>query len=279
MKFNKYLLCFALIFIFIFLISSLTFAYTPNFQIKPSRFELLLGPRERTIETINIINEGEKKINFSLKSRDWQLTKTGDIDLMEPSALPRSASNWLRFNPKNIEISPGESQVVRFSIAVPPKVESGEYRTAILLSTEKKFAEDLKINIKPQFAILVYVNIPDIKRYGKIKNIEVKANEYGEYKLGGKVDSLGNAHLRITGSYVLKNKEDEIIKEKELKKMVIPAGGSEKFGDNMGFLSPGKYNLKIDWFYIPALYMDGNYDEFPDGKNLMSREYEFVIEE
>ena len=277
-KLKKIILSFAFIIFVILIMNFSVMAASPNFQIKPSRFEILLEPRNRIIETVEISNKGKEVLNLVASAKDWDIDENSNLQLMDPSSTPKSASNWIRFNPKKIKIDPGKSQLIRFSITAPPKIEAGEYKTTILLTAEETIETDIQVNIRPQFAILVYVNIPEVKRKGEIVNTQIRINEENEYVAIGDINSIGNAHLRISGEYILKNEKGKDIKNRELDRKVILAGDSEQFKAELGELKAGDYTLKLIWHYIPAFYMEGEYDEYPGEEKNMIKEYEFSVE-
>ncbi len=252
-------------------------AALPQFRVSPSRFEILLEPRARTIQTINISNSGMDELNLTALAQDWDVDKNGDLVLMEPATSPRSASNWIRFNPKSIKVEPEKEQVIRFAVTAPPDVEPGEYRTAILLTSEETFTSDAEINIRPQFAILLYINIPEVKRTGEIEKVEISVNDEGMYFAKGDIKSTGNAHIRITGEYSLQNNRGQEVSGSVLDKKVILPGNKDDFNINLGALEKGTYKLNCSWYYIPAFYMEGELYEYPTGGEALVKEFEFEV--
>jgi hypothetical protein len=252
-------------------------AALPQFKISPSRFEILLEPQARTIQTINISNAGIDVLNLTALTQDWDVNENGDLVLKEPVTSTRSASNWIRFNPKNIKAEPGKEQVIRFAVTAPPDVEPGEYRTAILLTFEETFTSEAEINIRPQFAILLYINIPEVNRTGEIEKAEISVNDEGMYFARGDIKSTGNAHIRITGEYVLQNNSGQEVSSDVLDKKVILPGNKDGFSINLGPLEKGTYKLKCSWHYISAFYMEGELDEYSAGGAALVKEFEFEI--
>ena len=277
-KDKKIVLCFTIIFFFLIFINKLSTAAMPQFQIRPSRFELFLKSRQRNIETIKIKNMGEKTLKLVATAKDWDIDSKGDLKLKEGETTPRSASNWIRFNPKKIKVEPGKTQFVRFSITVPPNVEPGEYRTTILLTAQKKFTSPkAQIQIQPQFATLVYTNIPEVIRKGEIKGVKIEVDKKNYYAKGN-IYSKGNAHLRITGEYILKNSKDEKVITGDMGKKVILAGDEDQFIADLGKLEKGSYNLELIWHYIPAFYMKGKIDEYPGEEENLVKKYKFSVD-
>ena len=279
MSINRKLIIFFVVILFVLIfINTSSKAALPHFQIKPSRFEILLNPRQRNIQTIRIDNMGEKPLKLIATTKDWNMDSKGDLNLMEPASTARSASNWLRFNPKKINIEPGQSQLIRFSVTAPPDNQSGEYRTAILITAQEEVTtSSARVKIQPQFATLVYLNIPEVIRKGEIKDVKIKANEE-KYSFKGNVYSQGNAHLRMTGEYILKNSAGMKIHTGKLRKKVILPGNKDQFKADFGQLEKGDYKLKLIWHYIPAFYMEGEFNEYPVGKESLIKEYEFSVE-
>ncbi len=274
---RKVVVLLAFIVLYTFIVSIPLQAALPQFSITPSRFEILLEPRSRTIQTITICNSGTEELNLTALTQDWELDEKGKLVLLEPATSARSASNWLRFNPKNIKVGPEKEQIIRFAVTAPPEVEPGEYRTAILLTTDETFTAEAELNIRPQFAILLYINIPAIKRRGVIENLEISTDDTGTYLARGEIMATGNAHLRVTGAYSLQNNDGQEVKTELLDKKVILPGQSDSFSLQLGVLEKGTYKLQLSWYYISAYYMEGELNEYPDGGEALVKEFEFEV--
>lgn len=251
---------------------------SPTIEIVPSRFEVLVEPRGQNVQSMKISNLGKENVTMAARTSDWDMGEDDRLILKEPGTTPNSASDWIRFNPKQFTIGPGQTQFIRFSVSVPPNIEPGEYRTSLVLVTEEKYQMKENFYYKPSFAILVYVNVPKIQRKGELKDVKVSVDEKGTYSLEGKILSLGNAHLRLSGEYFLYNSEGKEIKNEQFGKALVLPGRADLFKVVLGGdLKPGAYRVKLIWYYLPAFYMEGKLDEYPLNEKGLVKEFTFTI--
>lgn len=252
-------------------------ASSPTIQVEPSRFEILLKPRGKDIQSIKIKNHDHNPLKLMIYTQDWSLNEMGRILLLEPGAEKNTAADWLRFNPKAVNIQAGGIQYIRFSVNVPPGIKSGEYRTSLILTTANKYQMNKDFSYQPKIMIPIYINIPEIKRKGEIREVKVKVNDRGNYFLNGEIFSLGNAHLRIDSEYFLFDEKNNTVDANQLPKKVILPGSKEIFAIDLGKLERGTYTCKIVWDYIPALYMGGGNDEYSEDKDYLIKQIKFDV--
>lgn len=251
---------------------------SPVVELNPSRFELLLEPRGKSVQSLKISNYGKAPITFTADTKDWDLNQSGSPAFFDPAPRDRSASTWIRFNPRQFTVAPGETQYIRFSISVPPSLQPGEYRTSIVLTTVEQYYLQEGFYYKPNFAILIYINIPQVTRKGEFGEVKLITGPDGTRSVQGEIRSTGNAHLRIGGLYQVENAAGTLVKEGELPRKVILPGRLDIFRFDLGKnLAPGKYKVRIIWNYIPAAYLEGKLTEYPAGQKYMVKELSITI--
>lgn len=251
---------------------------TPVIEITPSRYELLVEPRGQSVQSMKISNLGSEEMSFTAVTHDWDMSPDGSLLLLDSGSTSQSASNWIRFNPKKFTIGGSQSQFIRFSVSVPPNVQPGEYRTALVLTPETRLEMKKGLYVQPTFAILVYVNVPEIRRNGEMQEVKITVDESSTYFLEGQIRSKGNAHLRLTGEYFLINEEGREIQNQQIGKILILPGRTDSFKISLGKnLTPGKYKVKLIWHYLPAFYMEGKLDEYSVTEQGMVKEFAFTI--
>ena len=247
-------------------------------EINPSRFELLLAPQGKSVQSMKITNRGKEPVTFTVEAKDWDLPGGSNPTFAEPAPRNQSASAWLRFNPRQFTVAPGETQYVRFSMTVPPNCQPGEYRTALLLTTEQEYSMQDGIYYKPTFAVLIYANLPKITRAGEMTGLKLLTSENGNHTIAGEIRSTGNAHLRLSGQYSIENSSGAIITEGALTRKVILPDRSDSFAIALDQNLPsGKYKIKVIWNYVPAIYMEGKLNEYPLGQKSLTQELTFSI--
>lgn len=253
-------------------------ASSPMVEITPSRFELLIEPRGRSTQMISISNHGQKNLTLIATCSDWDIDETDSLVLLDEVTTSRSASNWLRFNPRQFTIPAGETQIIRFAVTVPPQIAGGEYRTAIVLKTKEKYQLNANNYYQPIFAILVYVNIPEVNRVGELADLIVTIDDQKNYILNGKLSSQGNAHVRAEGEFVLKDVNGLKILQERIGKRVVLPGKHIDFRLNLGNdLKSGEYQGEVFWRYIPAFYLEDDLSEYNLTEKELSKQIKFTI--
>ncbi|HLV10127.1 MAG TPA: hypothetical protein VKY40_07960 [Halanaerobiales bacterium] len=252
---------------------------SPALKIIPSRVELLIEPRGREVQSINISNYGTEELTLTAHTSDWNIDETGKLVLLEQGDSERSASAWLRFNPREFSIPSGKTQIIRFSVSLPPEVEPGEYRMAVVLETKERYEVEENIFYRPVYALLVYINVPEVERRGEVKELKIIEESKGNYLLEGEIASSGNAHLRVEGIFNLKDEEGLIVNSKMLGKRVVLPGKKEAFQILIDEeISSGEYTAEIIWKYQPAFYMKGKLAEYPSGERELIKKIKFKLE-
>lgn len=255
-------------------------AYASNFKlhITPSRFEILTDPGRTSYHSIQLTNHGQKPLDLKVGALDWDLDENQKLILKEPQSLKNSASNWFRFNPRNFSIESGQDQILRFSVTPPPNAKPGEYRTCLYLYTDQTFTMENGVSFTPTFVVVMYINIPDIRRQGELGDLSLLESEEGLY-LEGQIYSTGNAHIRLAGNYTIKDEKGTVIAEDKLSQKVVLTGGKQKYCIPLGKdLNSGDYKITINWDYIPAFYMKGELNEYSDNQRGLDKEFSFTIE-
>lgn len=251
---------------------------SPAVELTPSRFELLLEPRGKSMQSLKVTNLGTAPITFTAETKDWDLNQSGSPAFFDPGPRDRSASTWIRFNPRQFTVAPGETQYIRFSVTAPPSLQPGEYRTSIVLTTAEQYLLQDGFYYKPNFAILIYINIPQITRRGEFGEVKVITGPDGTRSIQGEIRSTGNAHLRLSGQYQVENAAGTLVKEGELPRKVILPGRLDLFRFELSKnLAPGKYKVRITWNYIPAAYLEGKLTEYPTGQKSLVKELSITI--
>lgn len=274
----KFFVVMLILYVSFFMVSLPISASSPMVEITPSRFELLVEPREKSIQTISVVNHGQEELTLMATCQDWDMDETDSLILLDAVSTQRSASNWLRFNPRQFTIPPGEAQIIRFAVTLPPQAAAGEYRTAIVLETKEEFELSESFYYQPIFAILVYVNVPEVKRIGHLSEITVTIDDQDNYLLHGRLSSAGNAHVRAEGEFRLRDQHGLIVKNEKLGKRVILPGKNLDFQLNLGNdLMKGEYQGEILWRYIPAFYLEDDVNEYQIDQKELHQTVKFTI--
>ena len=162
---------------FLFLLLAANNSLHASMLISPTR--IAINDRERSGEVI-LINTGDKTQSYRLQWEQKRALSEGgyvDLDEQQSKNFP-TASNMLRFSPRQVTLKPNERQVVKLGVRRSKDLADGEYRSHLLfmaLPTEDK-VEQTTGAAGIQLKLLLNYSIPVFVRKGKL-NYDVVINE------------------------------------------------------------------------------------------------------
>lgn len=135
---------------------------------------VVLEGRDRAGEVM-LRNSGSVRAAFRVSIVEKNMTEDGDLADREKKEGDITAADLIRFSPRQVELEPGESQIVRIQLRKPENLPDGEYRSHIVFTNTPPppIAEPIdgdKADRQLSFAIAqaVSISIPVIVRHGKV---------------------------------------------------------------------------------------------------------------
>lgn len=175
---NKELLR-SLLYTFIFCFTAPLFSQG-DLMIMPKR--LVFDGSQRSQE-INLANTGSDTAVYAISFVNYKMKENGDFKQVEtPEEGQRFATDYLRYFPRIVTLSPNEAQTIRVQLTRTGNLEEGEYRSHMYFRAveeqtalgveEAEDTEGISINIKTVFGI----SIPIIIRHG-VSTTQVKLKD------------------------------------------------------------------------------------------------------
>src|SRR5690349_8708672 len=94
--------------------SALTYEVTPSVQ------EVLVAPGGSYSGTMTVRNTTKKPVDLNSKVMDWTYERPDGAKKFFPSGTTKfSCGKWISYSPASFQLSPGQSQEVRYSMTVP----------------------------------------------------------------------------------------------------------------------------------------------------------------
>ena len=145
------------------------------------------------------LDPNQKETRFRARVDDWWRSEDGTQSFYaEPGTLRHSCARWVSLNPVEASVKPGETLVLRISVAVPAEMASGGYWCALTVD-EIPDPSDPQVGVGVRFVASVstgiFVNIGEVSRAARILDLSVAA-EYAHVKLRNE----GNAPVGIDGT-------------------------------------------------------------------------------
>ncbi len=192
-------------FLALFTITNLFFCQVAVAGLLISPLRIAFEDRERA-DTLVLINSGSETRTYRLEWEQKKSKATGGYDLLteEEAKTFSTASQMIRFSPKQVTLKPNERQTVRLSVRRPKGLLDGEYRSHLLFKQlpikSKEFSgrgQGIQLNM------LMSYSLPIIVRQGK-RETDVQITDIGlaaksdamnvelDFKRTGASSSIGN---------------------------------------------------------------------------------------
>lgn len=108
--------------------------FAANHQVKPLAFNFNVEKRDIVTETITLTNTSGSLVRLYASVHEVSTDREGVVDaFIEPSLVDRTTSptSWIEINRGRIELQPGESKDVPFTIRMNPNTAPGDYSVFI----------------------------------------------------------------------------------------------------------------------------------------------------
>lgn len=160
---------------FFLAVAALLFSFNSSatLLITPSR--VVFEDRDRTSQ-VTLVNKGTETTTYRVSFIRQNMTDDGKFVPVEQGKEGMYSDKMVRYSPRQIELKPGQSQIVRLMLRKPRGLADGEYRSHMLLQalpkTSKsdiaKAVETSGDEISVEITTIVGVSIPVIVRNGKL---------------------------------------------------------------------------------------------------------------
>jgi len=200
------------------LLPTLLFSAEVSISVSPIRVEHLVKKGEKGTDTISITNDGTASTRIKVSIEDWALTRDGNPTFMKAGSNPYSCAEWIRINPVDFRIDPGQSRQVRYTVAVPEGIEDGGYRVAIIFETVPDVTPGEKarrVYLKGRIATILYELVGKPVPQGHANSLKVDLKKQG-IDLILALQNTGKVHFRTKGLVTVKDSSGSKALEVEL---------------------------------------------------------------
>lgn len=169
--------------------------------ISISAFRIYLDA-EKPTTAFTIHNPNVEHQSCELKLTHYNFDENSELIKLPEGEIPEnSASDWVRFSPREFTLTPANSQTIRFTLRKKANAEPAEYRSYLVIDCDAVSAIDKQerlISIKPK----LMHNVPVIARNGKLEasisiaNIKAEASTlYFSVERSGSRSIYGDVEL------------------------------------------------------------------------------------
>lgn len=159
--------------------------------LMPSR--VVLEGRERAVEVM-LKNGGITAASFRISLKEMEMLPNGKLQVRAKKEGEITAADLVRFTPRQVDLAPGESQIVRFQLRKPENLPVGEYRSHALFQgippapPAEPITEDVEKRLSFSIAQVMGISIPVIVRHGETRaSIKLTGLRYWQPDVAGTV--------------------------------------------------------------------------------------------
>lgn len=145
-------------------------------QLMVSPTRVVFDGKTRTAE-VTLINAGNSTGTFRIAFERKQMTEEGSYRDVGENEGGMFADPFIRFSPRQVTLTPSQSQTVRLMLRKPSDLAEGEYRSHLLFQSipdasatdiEEQLQEDKK-GVTVRLIPILGISIPVIVRHGKLE--------------------------------------------------------------------------------------------------------------
>ena len=190
---------------------SLLYSSGVSISVSPIRVEHLVKPGEKGTDMISVTNDGTDGTRLKVTIEDWKLTKDENPTFVKVGSDPYSCAEWIRINPVDFRIGPSQTREVRYTVSVPPEIQEGGYRAAIIFETVPDVTPGQKVKrvlLKGRIVTMVYevVGKPSIEGHASGLKAEPKKDGV-DFVLT--LQNTGKVHYRTKGTFTVRDASDQ----------------------------------------------------------------------
>jgi hypothetical protein len=221
-------------------------ANTLSFAVEPMTSEVTAKAGAQHTGVITVRHQGSpalpgaEAIRLRIYAMDWSLNRQGAPEFLKPGAVAGSCSAWVRFNPVEVTLSPGEARPVRFTIDIPAGAQ-GTFHTVIMFESAPKPARvgQQVVGLNGRIGSTVYVHVgPSVKR--------ARVTQFSLSPTNGNltIENTGTSHVRLKGTLQFRDETGRMVQQ-------VPLPGA--------VILPGKNNVRDLALEVPKTLRSGKY--------------------
>lgn len=193
-----------------------TFALKPATEAKLGYFVLAAKPGATLRGKVEVINVGSKAGRTSLYPVDATTGQTSGAVYRSRKEPRRGVGGWIKLGKGTIELAPGQSQVVPFTVRVPSGADAGQHLGGIVAQRSTQVAANqaapggkkkngFKVKIQALSVLAVQVNVPGPERSRMALSGIKPGDQPGHQSLLLGIGNTGNVLVKGTGSLKVVN--------------------------------------------------------------------------
>lgn len=250
-KYKKKITIFLSILLILIIYNILTFEVAASVRVEPARIIINTLEQKNNTGLIEVINNGEEKIELTAFLNDWSLDERDSVIFFEAGYTDYSLDGLIKFNPRIFAVQPGKKQIVRFTISDPEALEIPKERRGVVFFEHEtgQIDEATGSRIKAQIGTVIYFIPENVKYNFKFLGLRIFKNDVGlPQGVVIKIANNGEAHIRYYPFYRIVDSQNNVVMEKEISELLVLPNNEREFAFYLEErLEPGNYKFMLEF--------------------------------
>lgn len=233
-------------------------------EIDISRVELQAQAGGSVSTSLNVRHPGEadsKPMTVRPYLRDFLLPVQGTQTYAAPGSNPNSLGKWLQVTPTTFKIDPGKTQMVRYTVNVPPGTPPGLYWGALFFEAKAdenaQKAGTTSVRYQVDVGQIIYVQVGAGKFGGRLTGIEA-ALSGKTLNVAATISNDGTTLIRAAGRAQIRDSSGKVLATVPIGESVALPGNRRTFsGEGNLDLPAGHYDVLVAMQYAPGKFFTG----------------------
>lgn len=221
-------------------------------SLSPLTFDINVNPGETVSDFVTVSNNESAKQVYVLEAEDFAAVgEAGNVVIDKDAPRQVSAKQWVTFDPQIIEVEPGGSKTVKFTLNVPRDADPGGKYTSLLVGTSPG-SEGGGVGIASRVASLLLIRVAgDVTEKITVESFETKSlAEFGPVSFTLRLKNEGTIHLKPAGFIFIKNWRGQEVEKISLPQQRIIPGTIRAIGISWDAIWLfGKYTATFQGIY------------------------------
>jgi hypothetical protein len=173
-----------------------------SFSVQPLTAEVAVQPGGEATGVLRIGNDpdengGGDPVRLRVYAMDWTLNRKGTPQFMKAASDPRSCAAWVRVNPVELDVAPGKTAEVRYTVRVPKEAQ-GSYHTVIMVESAPSPARAKNgklVGVNGRIGSILYLHAGPVARRARITRFSA-----GAQQTLLTLENTGNSAIRVRGT-------------------------------------------------------------------------------
>lgn len=157
---------------------------------------------------IKVDNTGQREIPIKVYLEDWVYAHAdGSKDFMPKGTTALSCSNWITFYPADFKLAAGKSQIIRYTVNIPPDAGGGHY-SVMFFETEsgeieraQKDGSTAFVKVLNRIGALFYAEAEGtVDKKAEIRSLDIR-QRLNDFIVSAAFVNTGNTDITASGTF------------------------------------------------------------------------------